>query len=474
MAAAATGAETGTVTGAECGSASTSSYRLTRYLYSVDEVKYCLITALLKKKDIDECYYWCFELYFSQLEEELFELFYKIHYDFYAERNPKLEGYIKTKKTKWLFDKKIIHIASIIKNMFIADSTPTVFLMRQYIAAFGVPSHIYKNTNHIMCGNMINFSADYKNLCSAISYGRLANIAYDINFLTERDGADVVHKVIIDYFETEFGGIYEEGREKINKIWKNREFKSDDIHVLLAIVVHLMADIEQIKTRPLFAIPAQDIITDLLHFDSEIIQPVYDTLCHKRKYKINNVIGAFELDRDGLPDFLNDNWLHWEYYATGVPLWENRLSGYDGMVNHNKRELWFPDDDDSKPSSDADNDTIEAYYNDRREKFYKLYGYELDEQPKNTQYLSLYQIDPLSWKIWICDVFGLKDDGNKCVNVNGIVDMNLDLLADQMSDMNIAGLDIKEITMQGNPYIYKELDIDSILKNMPVDFRFIY
>ena len=50
-----------------------SNYRLTRFLYSVDEVKYSLITALLKKVDIDECYYWAFELYFSRIEKELFD-----------------------------------------------------------------------------------------------------------------------------------------------------------------------------------------------------------------------------------------------------------------------------------------------------------------------------------------------------------------------------------------------------------------
>lgn len=440
-----------------------SNYRLTRFLYSVDEVKYSLITALLKKVDIDECYYWAFELYFSGIEKELFDLFYKIHYDFYAERNPKLEGFIKTKKEKWLVDKQVTHIASIVKNMFISDPTPTVFLMRQYIAAFGYPSHVYKNTNHIMHNTIINFSLEYKNLCSAISYGRLANIAYDINRLTRRDGGNVVHCVVIDYFETEYGGICEGGRKKINQLWKNRE-SDDDVHILLAIVVHLMADIKMIKTRQLFAIPLQTKINEVLLIENEIINPIYYTLSAKRKYKINRIIGSFELARDELPDFLNDNWMHWEYYATGVPLWNDRVTSLNGKIDHEKRELWFPGDDDV-----YDNVYDNVYDDDVREKFYKQYGYELDEQPKDVQYLSLYEIKSLCWKVWIYDVFGMENN-NPDVKPNVKPDVAFDLILNKISNMNICETNIKEINLKGNT----ELDIDSIIKNIPDDYRFIY
>ncbi len=440
-----------------------SNYRLTRFLYSVDEVKYSLITALLKKVDIDECYYWAFELYFSRIEGELFDLFYKIHYDFYAERNPKLEGFIKTKKEKWLVDKQVTHIASIVKNMFISDPTPTVFLMRQYIAAFGYPSHVYKNTNHIMHNTIINFSLEYKNLCSAISYGRLANIAYDINRLTRRDGGNVVHCVVIDYFETEYGGICEGGRKKINQLWKNRE-SDDDVHILLAIVVHLMADIKMIKTRQLFAIPLQTKINEVLLIENEIINPIYYTLSAKRKYKINRIIGSFELARDELPDFLNDNWMHWEYYATGVPLWNDRVTSLNGKIDHEKRELWFPGDDDV-----YDNVYDNVYDDDVREKFYKQYGYELDEQPKDVQYLSLYEIKSLCWKVWIYDVFGMENN-NPDVKPNVKPDVAFDLILNKISNMNICETNIKEINLKGNT----ELDIDSIIKNIPDDYRFIY
>ena len=191
------------------------TYRLTRFLYPVDEVEYSLITSLIKKENIEASYFWAFELYYSGLENELFNLFMKIHYDFYAERNPKLENYIINKRKKWIMEKNIIHIACIVKNLFISNPTPTVFLMRQYINASGHPSHIYNGSN--IKSTFINFEAEYKNLCMAISYGRLANIAYDINRLVKRDGSDVVHAVLIDHFRIELGGFQDGGREKIDK-----------------------------------------------------------------------------------------------------------------------------------------------------------------------------------------------------------------------------------------------------------------
>ena len=40
-------------------------YILTRFLYIKDEVELSLVSALLKKRNVQECYYWAFELYYS-------------------------------------------------------------------------------------------------------------------------------------------------------------------------------------------------------------------------------------------------------------------------------------------------------------------------------------------------------------------------------------------------------------------------
>ena len=65
-----------------------TTYTLTRFLYIKDEVELSLVTALLKKKNLQECYYWAFELYYSGFDTELFQLLWKIYFDFYYEYNP--------------------------------------------------------------------------------------------------------------------------------------------------------------------------------------------------------------------------------------------------------------------------------------------------------------------------------------------------------------------------------------------------
>ena len=63
--------------------------KLTRYLYNADEVKLTLIETLLNQK-CEECYFWIYEYFKSGYVSESWQLIYKIYYDFYALKNPKL------------------------------------------------------------------------------------------------------------------------------------------------------------------------------------------------------------------------------------------------------------------------------------------------------------------------------------------------------------------------------------------------
>ena len=49
-------------------------------------------------------------------------------------------------------------------------------------------------------------------------------------------------------------------------------------------------------------------------------------------------------------------------------------------------------------------------------------------------------------------------------------DVAFDLMLNKLSNMNICEMNIKEINLKGNT----ELDIYSIIKNIPDDYRFIY
>ena len=75
----------------------------TRYLYNIDEVILTFLECLLKQNNLEECYYWFYEYYKSGYVEESWNLLWKIYYDFYMIKNPKIEEKIEYK----LFDRVI-------------------------------------------------------------------------------------------------------------------------------------------------------------------------------------------------------------------------------------------------------------------------------------------------------------------------------------------------------------------------------
>ena len=68
---------------------------LTRYLYHCEEVCHSLLTCLLVKSSFEETLFWASEIYYSGYQKEIWELLWKIYYDFFAIRNPKFEKKIK-------------------------------------------------------------------------------------------------------------------------------------------------------------------------------------------------------------------------------------------------------------------------------------------------------------------------------------------------------------------------------------------
>ena len=65
---------------------------LTRYLYNLNDVKYSFISSILKSDDIKEVLFWASEIYYSGFYDVLYNLIWKVYYDFYAIMNPLLES----------------------------------------------------------------------------------------------------------------------------------------------------------------------------------------------------------------------------------------------------------------------------------------------------------------------------------------------------------------------------------------------
>lgn len=119
----------------------------TRHLYQRNLVEMALVSAVLKQTDLQECYFWLAELYYSVKAEDrffvMFPLFWKMYWDFYYTVQPDLVDYLYHMESVCTYAfanadadveaDAIGPYANIIFNFFIAKSNPVVFLLRQMV-----------------------------------------------------------------------------------------------------------------------------------------------------------------------------------------------------------------------------------------------------------------------------------------------------------------------------------------------------
>ena len=111
-----------------------SNIILTRYLYLKDEVVLHLISDILDKKE--SAIYWACELFHSGFKVELFEMIWKIYYNFFASLNPSYESYLQKKEIVIFNGSETKHIASIVKDLILRDYNMDVLLLKTYNDVF--------------------------------------------------------------------------------------------------------------------------------------------------------------------------------------------------------------------------------------------------------------------------------------------------------------------------------------------------
>jgi hypothetical protein len=138
--------------------------------YADDENVLAGLTSLLKKKDINECYYW-FGLCASRLTRADF---WQIYYDFYYAVNEKEDGLEPSDDLGW---------RELITRWFKAPASPLVFLLRQakprwprsvFIKPAKVPTWLQP------------FAPPFHNLLRAIKTGNYHHISYQVHTMYQR------------------------------------------------------------------------------------------------------------------------------------------------------------------------------------------------------------------------------------------------------------------------------------------------
>lgn len=361
------------------------SFKLTRLLYSYDEVKLSLLCSLLKKNDIVECYYWCGELYYSDPDDnfDIFKFIWKIYFDFYAVHNPGLEKYIQRKELNWRERPDIKILLSLIINLWHCHASPELFILRNMIKTQSESLVLY-NVKGKKWDWLAEFPVRYHNFLIAIHKKHMSNAGRLLYQLCKTNESNEIYNIIIRYYSSYVNMLPE---NIISKKWENRHWRND-FHGLLALLSHLQKPIEEINHPLIFKQPLKKHIESLVNDNIDIekrhstCDRVYRILKEYRKYGIHEHIGMFHLDRDTVDNYVDDSRHNWQNYVYNTPIWNRRISKYNGCIRNNN--LFLENEDD----------------------FYNKYDLELDEQSPDVQNKSLGPVKNYTMDKWVEEIFG--------------------------------------------------------------------
>jgi hypothetical protein len=336
----------------------TQNIIFTRYLYLKDEVKISLLTSLIDKNE--GSIFWAYELYYSGFENELFDLLWKIYFNFYYTLNPTFQQYFIKKHKEW---KKMCEsgdrdrdriVSNIVNNLLIRPYNLDVFMLKQQNGLIHIEKEKEKENNE-----------DLQTMLNMKKYARIAE------YILHQCAAEELHNafdIIVDHF---IDKNIQLDKDKILKQLKNSvEFVENiSIRVLILSNVMLYYSIQSNLTmgKKLYIIvdPNDIIMYETIVADKTVKASNILPIACLYDIDENNYLSLFQLERDNtnIRERYNN---HWEYYASFSPIWLNRIQKYNGNINHSTQKIDFIDDD-----------QLEAFYDE--------FGYEPGEQKCETQ-----------------------------------------------------------------------------------------
>ena len=322
----------------------------TRYLYLHDEVKIALMVSLLNKSNAS--IFWAYELYYSGFEKELFGLLWKIYYTFYYTLNPAFQQYFIKKHKDWLKMCASIErdkiICIIVNNLLIRPFNLDVFMLKQTIK-----TEKPKKTT----------TTKFLQMLQKNEYVDVAE--YILHQCPVDKLVDTLNSVV-EYFISKNVSLDK------TKILKNyisvTRLSLVDIRVLLlSNIMHyysLEAGLTMGKKMYIIVDPSDIVMYETITTNDKLA--ARDILPIACMYNIDEhqCLSLFNTNRNS--SLLEMYWYHWVYYASFSPIWLDRITKHKGVLNHIDKKVEFIDDD-------------------HMEEFYDQFGYEPDEQKRETQ-----------------------------------------------------------------------------------------
>ena len=353
--------------------------QFSRYLYERCEIEASFINTLLKGKHA-ETTFWISELFLSGWYQETIDLLWQVYYDFYYVYNSTLE-----RKMYKLLTASTPPDKSTLKSVLIVTHTLLTLKHSSHTFEVRMIANNYPEIDiNIIYKKLPKSYNKYKNkhFVRSVERGHIINVAHHL----QTTGVELLLPDIMILMN-------------VSVIKKLHTKKVDrHRHMLVAKLNKCM----WVKQNNGIKIPR--IVLSVLTANQEKMINSDETLCipanpskvleDGRKFAIDDDIGMnhFFLPRFNINSPNEGNkrgnevkhnvYFHWEYYAYETPIWRERFNIFKAFQNHETNEINFPTDE-------------------LAEAFYQKYGYEPDEQSRETDEKSTKNIEEISYDVWI-------------------------------------------------------------------------
>jgi len=299
---------------------------LSRHLYEREEIKASYIVCLLNKTSLEEAYFWICELFYSFGENDTIKHVWKVYYDFYYIQNHNMKNWLETQP----ITEKILQ--TITKNLFKRKCDMSVFKARKYFETNPKPNVIYRRLPKLLD----KYSKKSKKVIHAINKKDLKNVCCYLSYC--RGDVPIVLDEIIGHIQPK------------QIVWCTH---SDKFHILISEIVKHLVNVKDNNTN---------YFIEDKKYNYEFID--LSNLSLTRKYKIQNeYIGCFDLPRVKLNMSTDEIYRKWDVYCYNTPFWQKMFKHCNGVLK--------------------DGEVVFGNENDL-EKFYELYGFEVDEYPSRS------------------------------------------------------------------------------------------
>jgi len=338
----------------------------TRLLYPKEGVINSIHISFIEKCHFEAFIYWCCELYYSGYEEYTFQILFEIYYDFIMliDKDRKIISFIENNYDKWLKsyqgekmktkDNILIKIA---EKMYFSKRNNSVYTYMKCLRNIEKKITIYR-------GKKPEWLSSYKKVEKTFIYS-----------LHKRNISNIIllsYKLLIDkkYTINDIYTLIESSKLLNIKKTEHLKIYENDYHKLIYDILICLLEEEIInnysqKKPKKEKIEGRVLDKMIQNYSNSTIQPRF-IIRNNRKF---NVVYVNKLTKEANYDLAKKYNYNWLYYAYECPLWNKRIKEYGGILNEEKNDIDFDEEDDETGYSVFD-------------KFHLKYQYEPDEQPK--------------------------------------------------------------------------------------------